>query len=81
MRPTRRTKTTPFWYSLKQKLTMMKQAITLFALIGSAAAFAPSKQQSSSSALEATPFKDALGAQAPVGRLGMAEGIFEKLLL
>jgi hypothetical protein len=47
---------------------MMKQTATLFALIGSTAAFAPAKQQVASSALEAKPFQDALGAQAPVSR-------------
>lgn len=51
---------------------MMKQVATVFALVGSAAAFAPAQQQqftssSSSSALEASkPFANELGAQAPV---------------
>jgi hypothetical protein len=47
---------------------MMKQVATLFALVSSAAAFAPAKQQASSgaAALQAKPFADALGAQAPV---------------
>ena len=45
---------------------MMKQTATLLALVGSAAAFVPAKQHITSSALEAKPFKDALGAQAPV---------------
>jgi len=44
----------------------MKVAATLLALAGSAAAFAPAQQQRASSALEAKPFSDALGAQAPV---------------
>uniref|UniRef100_A0A6U3RHC9 Plastid light harvesting protein n=2 Tax=Ditylum brightwellii TaxID=49249 RepID=A0A6U3RHC9_9STRA len=45
----------------------MKVAATLLALAGSAAAFAPAQQQRASSALEAKPFSDALGAQAPLG--------------
>ena len=54
----------------------MKQVATLFALVGSAAAFAPAQQAQRSSALAAKPFADALGAQAPVSP--GSKSIFEK---
>ena len=44
----------------------MKTCAALLALAGSAAAFAPAQQATSSSALAAKPFADAVGAQAPV---------------
>ena len=44
----------------------MKTVAALTALIGTAAAFAPAQQSRSSTSLEAKPFADALGAQAPV---------------
>ena len=44
----------------------MKSFAAILALATSAAAFAPAQQASTSSALSAKAFSDALGAQAPV---------------
>ena len=54
----------------------MKTACLLATLLASAAAFAPSKSGSSSSALSASPFENELGAQDPIGfidPLGLVE--------
>jgi len=51
--------------------------LAVLALAGSAAAFAPAQQGSSSTALSAKAFSDALGAQAPVSFSNL-DGCIEK---